>query len=222
VTGLADTMAMLGLRFGSPASVDLAREIIAAVRDTAYSTSIELAREKGSFPSFDKTKFSASSFVLDLAPELQDAIGQHGIRNSHLLSVESGDTVSLLAGNVSQGTEPVAAFKSVCRLPDAHGDMVTFELEAAAHRQYRAVFGTDARLPAHFVEATSVPVDEQLAMLAAVQSGVDNAVHGTVYLPSGASADDVGDVLRQAWQLGLKACSTRRSDAPGHLTQEPP
>jgi ribonucleoside-diphosphate reductase alpha chain len=221
VTGLADTLAMLGLRFGSPASLDLAREIIAAVRDTAYSTSIELAREKGGFPSFDKTKFGASSFVLDLSPALQDAIAQLGIRNSHLLSVESGDTISLLAGNVSQGTEPVAAFRSVRRLPDAHGDMVAFELEDAAYRQYHAVFGTGARLPAHFVEAASVPVDEQLAMLAAVQSGVDNAVHGTVYLPPEASADDVGDVLRQAWQLGLKACSARRRDAPGHLAQEP-
>jgi ribonucleoside-diphosphate reductase alpha chain len=109
----------------------------------------------------------------------------------------------------------------VRRLPDAHGDRVAFELEDAAYRQYRAVFGTGARLPAHFVEAESVPVDEQLAMLAAVQSGVDNAVHGTVYLPPEASADDVGDVLRQAWQLGLKACSARRSDAHGHLAQEP-
>ena len=215
VTGLADTMAMLGLRYGSPASIDLAREIVTAVRDTAYSTSIELAREKGAFPAFDKIKYGASSFVLDLSHELQDAIAQNGIRNSHLLSVESGDAASLLAGNVSQGTEPVTTFRSVRRLPDAHGGWVTFELEDAAYRQYRSVMGNDVALPAHFVEAASVSIDEQLTMMSAVQSGVDNAVHGTVYLPAQASTDDVGKVLRQAWQLGLKACSARRTDASG-------
>ena len=109
VTGLADMLAMLGLRYGSEASLDLTRAIMGAIRDTAYSTSVEIAREKGPFPEFDKIKYGASPFVLGLSHELQDGIAEHGIRNSHLLAVAPSRTISLLANKVSSGIESTAA-----------------------------------------------------------------------------------------------------------------
>ncbi|MDO9145976.1 adenosylcobalamin-dependent ribonucleoside-diphosphate reductase [Rhodoferax sp.] len=109
VTGLADMLAMLGLRYGSEASLDLTRALMGAIRDTAYSTSVEIAREKGAFPEFDKIKYGASPFVLGLSHELQDAIAEHGIRNSHLLAVAPAKAISLLANKVSSGIESTAA-----------------------------------------------------------------------------------------------------------------
>lgn len=108
VTGLADLLTRLGLRYGSESSLDLTRAIMGTIRDTAYNTSVEIAREKGDFPEFDKIKYGASPFVLGLSHELQDAIAAHGIRNSHLLAVAPARSVSLLANGVSSGIEACA------------------------------------------------------------------------------------------------------------------
>lgn len=219
VTGLADMLAMLGLRYGSAASIDLTREIMGAIRDTAYHTSVELAQEKGAFPACDKLKYGASPFVLELDRSLQDAIAQHGIRNSHLLAVAPTESISLLANNVSNGIEPMRAFQAMRRVRGAEGQAVFFDVEDAACRQYQALHGPDAPWPKHFVQDADVSAEDQLQLMAAVQSYVDNALSKTVYLPASASVQDVGLVLQQAWELGLKGCSVeRRAHLPTALT----
>jgi ribonucleoside-diphosphate reductase alpha chain len=215
ITGLADMFAMLGLRYGSPASVELTGKIMAALRDTAYRTSIEIAQEKGAFPEFDKVKFGASPFVLDLSHDIQDAIAQHGIRNSHLLAVAPTGSISLLANNVSSGIEPILALKGTRRVRGADGQPVNFEVTDAALHQFQERFGPDAVLPAHFVEASDVSAEDQLSLLAAAQSCVDNAISKTVRLPADASAQEVGLVLRRAWELGLKGCTVFREGSRG-------
>lgn len=214
VTGLADMLAMLGVRYGSAASLDLTREIMAAIRDTAYRTSVELAQEKGAFPSCDKVKYGASPFVLELDRSLQDAIAQHGIRNSHLLAVAPTESISLLANNVSNGIEPMQAFKAMRRVRGADGQAVFFDVEDAACHQYRTLHGLDAPWPKHFVQAFEVSAQDQLHLMAAVQSYVDSGIAKTVYLPAGATEHEVGLVLQQAWELGLKGCAIERE---GHL-----
>jgi ribonucleoside-diphosphate reductase alpha chain len=210
VTGLADMFAMLGLRYGAPASIRLASQVMGTLRDMAYRTSIDLAQEKGAFPGFDKVRFGASPFVLDLAHDLQDAIAQHGIRNSHLLAVAPTGSISLLANNVSSGIEPIFAFQALRRVPGADGQPVTFEVSNAALRNYRQLYGKQAPIPPHFVQAQDVGVDAQLRMAAAVQSCVDSAVSKTVWLPQSANAREIELVLLQAWELGLKGCAVYR------------
>ena len=210
ISGLADMLAMLGLRYGSPASVDLTREIMGTIRDTAYRTSIALAHEKGAFPEYEKIQYGASPFVLALSQDIQDAIAQYGIRNSHLLAVGSSDTMSLLANNVSSGIEPIVAFRARRRVWGADGQTVTFEVEDAAWGDYKALDGERAALPAHFVEAADVSAEDQLRMMAAVQSCVDNAIAHSVRLPQSANPQELGLVLRRAWELGLKGCAAYR------------
>lgn len=214
VTGLADTFAMLGLRYASAGSMDLAHELMGVIRDTVYRTSIELAREKGAFPAFDKTKYGASPFVLRLSHDLQDAIALHGMRNSHLLAVAPTDATGLLANNVSRGIEPIAAYKAVRSLQETDGLMVMFEVEAAAACHYAQLHGTHAALPAHFVQAADVNAQDQLRLMAAVQSCIDHAISATVRLPLSANAQEVGLVLRRAWELGLKGCMVSRQVHP--------
>lgn len=210
VTGLADMFAMLGLRYGSSASIEVTREIMGTLRDTAYRTSVALAQEKGVFPEFDKIRYGASPFVLGLPPDLQHSIAQHGIRNSHLLAVAPTGAISLLANNVSSGIEPMFAFQGVRRVHGADGQIVTFEVEDAACHQYRALHGREAAWPAHFVPAVDVSAEDQLRLMATVQCCVDNAIAKTVRLPNGASPQDLGTVLRRAWELGLKGCAVYR------------
>lgn len=215
ITGLADLFAMLGVRYGSPASIELTDEIMGAIRDTAYLTSIALAQEKGAFPEFDKTKYGASAFVLGLPHGIQDAIALHGIRNSHLLAVAPTRASSLLANNVSSGIEPVLAFKAMRSVRGADGQLQTFETEDPACHQYRQLHGPQAPWPAHFVPACEVSPQEQLRLMASVQSCVDNAIVRTVRLPPDAGPHELGVLLRRAWELGLKGvCFAAQTAAP--------
>lgn len=219
ITGLADLFALLGLRYGTPASVALTGEIMGLIRDTAYRTSIGLAQEKGAFPEFDKLKFGASPFVLDLSHGIQDAMAQHGIRNSHLLAVAPTGSVSLLANNTSSGMAPMLAFKATRRVRGADGQMIAFEVDAAACHDYRALMGQTAELPAYFVQATDVSAEDQLQVMATAQACVDNAISKTVYLPASASVQAHGAVLRRAWALGLKGCAVMREGSRPGVTQ---
>ena len=210
ITGLADMLVMLGLRYGSQASLDLTRAIMGSIRDTAYRTSIEIAREKGAFPAFDKIKYGASPFVLELSHELQDAIAEHGIRNSHLLAVAPAGSISLLANHVSSGIEPIFAVKTTRSVRGADGQAVTFQVEDAAARLYRQLPGSHAALPAHMVTVADISPEAQLHMMAVVQSCVDGAISKTVRLPQNAGPLDLELVLLQAWELGLKGCAVYR------------
>ena len=107
ITGLAALFEQLGLAYGSLHSLKLTHEILRAVRDTAYQTSADMAREKGAFPAFDKVKFAAAAQVLDLPHALQDAIAAHGIRNGALLHLEPDTAVDLLADNMAHGMAPI-------------------------------------------------------------------------------------------------------------------
>jgi len=215
VTGLADMLVMLGLRYGSEASLDLTRAIMTTIRDTAYLTSIETAKEKGAFPAFDKIKYGASPFVLGLSHELQDAIAQYGIRNSHLLAVAPTGAISLLANNVSSGIEPIFAAKARRSVRGADGQAVTFEVEDAAVHQYRQLHGARTVLPAQLVTVAGISAEEQLRMMAVVQSCVDSAISKTVRLPPGAGPLDLELVLLQAWELGLKGFAVYREGSRG-------
>ena len=215
ITGLADMFMMLGLRYGSAASMELTREIMHTIRDEAYRSSIEMAREKGAFPGFEQIKYGASPFVLALSHDIQDAIAQHGIRNSHLLAVAPTGSISLLANNVSSGIEPAFAFEAKRYVRGADGQPVAFDVQDDAWRHYKSLRGPHAVLPAHFVQAIDVSAEDQLRIMAAVQSCVDNAISKTVRLPKDASPEELGVVLRRAWELGLKGCAVYREGSMG-------
>jgi ribonucleoside-diphosphate reductase alpha chain len=218
VTGLADMFLMLGLRYGSPASLDLTREIMSTIRDCAYRTSIEIAQEKAPFPEFDKISYGASPFVLELSHEVQDAIAQHGIRNSHLLTVAPAGSISLLANNVSSGIEPVFGFEATRNVRGADGQAVKFSVQDNAWRQYQALHGPGATLPTYFVQAADISPEDQLNMVAAVQSCVDNAISKTLRFSENASAHDLSTCLLRAWELGLKGYAAYREGSKGGAT----
>ena len=210
VTGLADMLAMLGMHYGAASSLDLTRRVMSTLRDTAYRTSVEIAQEKGPFPGFDHIKFGASPFVLNLPHELQDAIAQHGIRNSHLLAVAPAVSSSLLANNVSSGINPALENNAMRTALEADGQTVFFQVERATVRQYRQLHGPKAPVPSALLHAESVSPQEQLRMASVVQSCVDGGVSTLVGLPAQASQLDLELVLLQAWELGLKGCAVHR------------
>ncbi len=209
VTGLADTLIMLGLHYASAEARELAGRILAVIRDTAYRASIELGREKGSFPALDVARYLAGRQLEGLPEDIRAAIRRHGIRNSHLNAIAPTGTISLLAGNVSSGIEPVFDYHYHRRVLDQDGHMREYAVSDAAWRLFRARH-PDTPLPAYFVTALELDPEAHLAMQAALQPYVDNAISKTINIPEDYPYPQFREVYAQAYQLGLKGCTTYR------------
>ena len=209
MTGLADTLIMLGLRYDSDEAAERAAAIMARICHTAYRTAIALAKEKGAFPVFEREPYLDSPFVQALPDDIRDGIARHGIRNSHLTAIAPTGTISLLANNVSSGLEPVFAFEHRRRILAADGQYRAYALEDYAWRLWRQRHG-EAERPPTFVDVNALRPADHLRMQAAIQPYVDNAISKTINVPADYPFEAFRDIYRQAWRLGLKGCTTYR------------
>ncbi|MDH5436655.1 MAG: ribonucleoside-diphosphate reductase, adenosylcobalamin-dependent, partial [Gammaproteobacteria bacterium] len=212
ISGLADTLIMLDVVYGSEESVRLSSEIMQTICHSAYRASIELAREKGVFPYFDKEKYLQGKFIQSLPDEIKNLIARHGIRNSHLLAIAPTGTISLLANNISSGLEPVFGLHYSRRLLDADGSFTTYELVDYAVMQWKILKGKDIPLPDVFLKQGCVSPEAQLTIQAALQPYIDNAISKTINVPKNYSFDAFKDVYKMAYKKGLKGCTTFRSN----------
>ena len=205
VIGLADALILLGLRYDSAAGRQFAAHVFKCLRDEAYRASVELAKKRGPFPGYGIDYLSAA-FIEHLPEDINGAITTYGIRNSHLLAQAPGGSISLLAGNISSGIEPVFDFRVNRYLRDASGRVKAYPLTDYAWQQWHQRNGA-AAMPEQFVTAADVTADQQLAMLGAIQPFVDSSISKTVTLPSRAPGQDAAAVFAQAYALGLKGCT---------------
>ena len=211
-TGLGDALVMLGLAYGTPEARAEARRIAELMRDAAYAASVELARERGAFPAFDAELYlSHGTFASRLPAHLREQIRQHGIRNSHLLSIAPTGTISLaFADNVSNGIEPAFSwsYQRKKRMPD--GSTKEYAVEDHAWRLYRHLKGEQATLTPAFITALELSATDHVAMVAAVAPCIDTAISKTVNVPADHPYADFKDLYLQAWQAGIKGLATFR------------
>ncbi|WP_323846695.1 adenosylcobalamin-dependent ribonucleoside-diphosphate reductase [Microbulbifer magnicolonia] len=210
ITGLADALIALGLHYDSDDARGLAARVMRSLRDSAYRTSIALAEEKGAFPFFRRDEYLAGADIRALPDELRRRIGAGGIRNSHLVAIAPTGTISLLANCVSSGVEPVFDFRHRRRVLTADGGYREFEIVDPAYRLWCDSGGNSAALPAPFVAARSLAPQAHLRMEAALQPYVDNAISKTVNVPLDYPFDKFESLYREAFELGLKGCTTFR------------
>jgi ribonucleoside-diphosphate reductase alpha chain len=212
--GLGSALVMLGLRYDSDEGRALAARIARELRDAAYAASVELAREKGAFPLFDAQHYLKGSFIGRLPEALRAAIAQHGIRNSHLLSIAPTGTIALaFADNASNGIEPAYSwtYERKKRMPD--GSWRMYEVADHAWRLYRQL-GHDvsdpSRLPPRFVTALQMHASDHLRMMEAVQPFIDTAISKTVNVGQDYPYTEFQDLYAEAWCAGLKGLATYR------------
>ena len=218
VTGLADALIFCKVKYGSPESLALIRQWLAAISHAAYRASIELAKEKGAFPLFDMNPYLSTPHIQALPPELYNAIAQHGIRNALLTSIAPTGTISLFAGNVSSGIEPVFAFSYTRKLLQPDGTRTPETVEDYAVRLFREMFGPDAALPGYFVSAQTLAPADHLAVQAAAQPFIDSAISKTINVPREISFEDFSHVYLEAYESGCKGCTTYRpNDVTGSV-----
>ncbi|KQR37972.1 ribonucleoside-diphosphate reductase [Acidovorax sp. Leaf160] len=211
-TGMGNTLAMLRLRYDRAEGREMAVRIARHLRDAAYRASVALAREKGAFPRFDADGYLApGTFASRLPADIQALIREHGIRNSHLLSIAPTGTVSLaFADNASNGIEPPFSWTYTRRKREADGSTSEYAVEDHAWRLYRALGGDVGRLPDYFVSALAMSATEHIAMMQAVQPYVDTAISKTVNVPADYPYADFKGLYLQAWKAGLKGLATYR------------
>ena len=212
VTGLADALLMTGLRYGSPQAATQTENWLHAVSRAAYLASVDLAREKGAFPLFDAEPYLNSGTMLAMDDDIRSAIRQHGIRNALLTSIAPTGTISLYAGNVSSGIEPVFAYEYTRKVLQKDGSRTEEEVVDYAVRLWRDLHG-DAPLPDHFVNAQTLAPLDHIRMQAAAQKWVDSSISKTINCPADISFDDFAEVYMAAWDQGCKGCTTYRPNA---------
>ena len=210
ITGLADTLIMLGLHYDSDEARALAGKAMATICHSAYRTSVKLAQEKGPFPFFSAEPFLDSGFARSLPGDIRDGIAAHGIRNSHLTAIAPCGTISLLAGNVSSGIEPVFDWRLRRRVLGLDGCYREQMLEDHAFHLWRQSRQGEQELPEAFVSAQTLVPHAHVRMQAALQSHVDNAISKTVNVPVDYPFEQFADLYRQSHALGLKGCTAFR------------
>ncbi|MEM6740900.1 MAG: adenosylcobalamin-dependent ribonucleoside-diphosphate reductase [Pseudomonadota bacterium] len=212
VTGLADALMMVGLRYGSEDAAAQTESWLRAIAVAAYRASAALAREKGAFPLFDAEKYLASPSVTWLPEDLRAEISEHGIRNALLTSIAPTGTISLFAGNVSSGIEPVFAHAYTRKVLQKDGSKTEEEVVDYAVAKWRALHG-DAPFPDHFVDAQTLTPAEHVRMQAAAQKYIDSSISKTINCPADIPFEAFKDVYMQAWDEGCKGCTTYRPNA---------
>ena len=218
ITGLADALIMCGVKYGSKEAVNLTKTWLSVLRDSAYKCSIDLAKEKGPFPLFNKRRFLESHNVKKLPKELKDGIKGFGIRNALLTSIAPTGTISLLADNISSGLEPVFAFKYNRKVLQPDGSNITEQVNDYAYGLFERLRSKNTSRTEAFVDAQMLQPNDHLVMQATVQEYIDSSISKTINCPEDISFETFKEVYKSAYDLGCKGCTTYRpNDVTGSV-----
>jgi ribonucleoside-diphosphate reductase alpha chain len=220
-TGLGDALIMLQLKYDTDEARAKAARISQSMRDHAYQASVELARERGAFPLFNADLYlSGTSFATRLPEEIKSLIREHGIRNSHLLSIAPTGTISLaFADNASNGIEPPFSW-TYTRKKRVQDGWQEYPVEDHAWRRYKHLVATGAlphpgggnmeALPPYFVTALELSARAHEQMVASVAPYIDTSISKTVNVPEDYPYAEFQDLYLHAWKSGLKGLATYR------------
>lgn len=205
VMGLHDLLIWCGERYGSPSANKLVDQLFEFIATVAYETSIELAKEKGSFPFLEqrgsRDQFVQSGYIKGLPRYIRDNILTYGIRNSHLLTIAPTGSTGTMVG-VSTGLEPYFAFTFY-----RSGRLGKFmEVNAKIVDEYLALHPEYTRdtLPNIFVTAMELTPEEHVSVQCIIQRWVDSSISKTVNAPKGYSVADVQAVYENLYKGGAK------------------
>jgi ribonucleoside-diphosphate reductase alpha chain len=198
ITGLANAGELLGMPYGSKEFLAWMEEVFKTLRDESYSASADLAKEKGSFPLYNKDKYLDGGFIRTLSNEVKEKIKETGIRNSHLVSIAPTGTISIVANNVSGGIEPVFSHYYDRTIQTFEGAKVE------RVEDYAYSLGTEGRT------ANEITVQDHLAVLLLAQKYIDSACSKTCNVGDDVTYESFKQVYVDAWKGGAKGCTTFR------------
>ncbi len=239
-TAEGDMLAALGYRYGTPEATDFSESVHKSLAIAAYSSSVELARQRGAFEIFDAEREKNNPFINRLkesSPELYENMVKYGRRNIACLTIAPTGTTSLMTRTTS-GIEPVflPVYKRRRKVnpndSDVHVDFIdetgdAFEEYVVYHPKFvewmninnvevKSDYSQEeldeliAKSP--YYKATSNDVDwlEKVKMQGRVQKWVDHSISVTINLPADVSEELVNNLYVEAWKSGCKGCTVYR------------
>ncbi len=202
VMGLHDMLIWSNSRYGSPASLDTIDKVFGCIAASAYRASIELAKEKGSFPFLkDYSKFINTGYMKTMPEDIRQDILKYGIRNSHLLTIAPTGSTGTMVG-VSTGLEPYFSFSYF-----RSGRLGKFiEVNAAIVDEYLKWHPeyTKDSLPDCFVSAMQLTPEEHADTQCRIQRWIDSSISKTVNAPKGFTVRQVQDIYMRLYRGGAK------------------
>ena len=221
ITGLADTFVMLNMKYGDEESIKFTDKLMNFITYTAYDTSCELAKEKGSFNFLNKEEFVESEFIkkhIDKYPEwekIKDKILFYGIRNGRCISVAPAGTLSLSYGNnCSSSLEPIFSLEYDRKIKIGGQDeenVKIFKMRDYAYEQWLKFDSKENIVDKNkFVTAMELSVDDHINILSAVSYHVDMSCSKTINIPTEYSFEDTKNVYTKCWEKGISGCTIFR------------
>tara|TARA_Y100000310_G_C20700461_1_gene829270 strand:+ start:2494 stop:6111 length:3618 start_codon:yes stop_codon:yes gene_type:complete len=228
ITALGDTLAALGIKYGSEKSIEITGEIYKSLKLACYRSSVEMAKELGPFPCWDHDLEKKNPFLLRIKEEdreLWDDMKKFGRRNMALLTTAPAGTVSIEAQTTS-GIEP-AIFVSGKRRkkinPNDENARTDFIDQSGDHWQEFTIYhhkvkdwmeitGHDdvEKSPWWGACAEDINWRNRVKLQAAAQKHVDHSISSTVNLPEDVSVEEVAKIYETAWEQGLKGITVYR------------
>lgn len=240
ITAEGDMIAAMGLRYGTTEASNFSEMIHKELALSVYSSSIELARDRGSFPCYDFNKEINNPFIkrlIEADPEIEKGLRQFGRRNIACLTIAPTGTTSMMTQTTS-GIEPVflPVYKRRRKINpndkntkvdfvDENGDsweeyvvfhhkFVTWMEEKgySTTKQYTNDELDELVAQSPYYKATSNDVDwlEKVKMQGRIQKWVDHSISVTINLPEDVSEELVGKIYIAAWESGCKGCTVYR------------
>jgi len=222
--GLGSTMALLGITYGSPESVEFTEEVTKRLTVLNYEEGINLAKEKGPAPimgeyfpehyAHGKELWMKSKFMQQIweeRPDLQDRAKEFGCRFTHATSIAPTGTISLsLANNASNGIEPSFAHQ-YSRNVIKEGKKTKEQIQVFSYEAlvWRNLFG-DEPFPPYFVDSSTIDPKQHVDIQAASQKWIDSSISKTINVPTDFPFDAFKDIYMYAYDMGLKGCTTFR------------
>lgn len=211
VMGLHDLLIYTETEYGTEEGNKLVDRIFETIATTAYRTSIELAKEKGSFPFLvGKTeeetlelrkKFINTGYMKQMPEDIKDGIMKHGIRNSHLLTVAPTGSTGTMVG-VSTGLEPYFSFSyyrsgRLGKFIEVKADIVQEYLDENPEADPN-------NLPHWFTTAMELTPEAHADTQCVIQRWVDSSISKTVNAPRGYTVEQVEKVYQRLYNGGAK------------------
>tara|TARA_Y100000310_G_scaffold150201_1_gene149594 strand:+ start:5375 stop:8692 length:3318 start_codon:yes stop_codon:yes gene_type:complete len=214
--GLADVLARLRMKYGEIISLSLIDEIYSVLKTSAYTTSVDLAEERGPFPAFNWETEKNNEYIQELPTKLIQRMARVGRRNISILTNAPTGSVSILS-QTSSGLEPVFRNSYTRRRKLSHNDVgveadfvdpmgdrwQNFEVYHHNLREFLDNY-PNYSIPEYFVESDKIPWEQRILVQAAIQKHIDHSISSTINLPKDTTPEDVGKIYMEGWKKGLK------------------
>ena len=225
ILGVGDLLIKLGLKYGSPESLEFCDNIAKVIVDNALKASALLAKDFGAYPKYKANKVLKSEFLLENASiETFELIEKYGLRNSQLLTIAPTGSIGTML-ETSTGIEPNFAFSYVRKTESLHGEDVFYKVFIPIAKKYMEENNIidEEDLPEYFVTAQNLNPYDRIKMQGIWQKRIDASISSTINLVNKVSVEEVEKLYLEAWKNGLKGMTIYRAgcDREGILTVTP-